>query len=63
MFPDGLRAVNVGLAMFALTPPIIVLVLIVIAFLSTDWTLPADFNGVRVVDWTWANISAFLARL
>ena len=26
-------------------------------------SLPAEFNGVRVVDWTWANIKAFLDSL
>lgn len=26
-------------------------------------SLPAEFDGVRVVDWTWANIKAFLDSL
>ncbi len=26
-------------------------------------TLPAEFNGVRVVAWTWPNIKAFLDRI
>jgi len=26
-------------------------------------SLPAEFSGVRVVDWTWANIKAFLDSL
>lgn len=26
-------------------------------------SLPSEFAGVRVVDWTWPNISAFLNRL
>ena len=26
-------------------------------------SLPAELKGVRVTDWTWANIDAFLARL
>lgn len=30
---------------------------------NRPYSLPAELQGVRVVDWTWANISAFLARL
>lgn len=26
-------------------------------------TLPAEFNGVRVVDWTWDNIASFMNAL
>jgi len=30
---------------------------------SRPATLPAEFNGVRVVDWTWSNIVSFLNSL
>lgn len=30
---------------------------------NRPYGLPAELQGVRVVDWTWDNISSFLARL
>jgi hypothetical protein len=30
---------------------------------NRPYSLPADLQGVRVVDWTWENITAFLNRL
>ncbi|CUX71672.1 MULTISPECIES: TIR domain-containing protein [Agrobacterium] len=30
---------------------------------NRPYSLPADFRQVRVVDWTWANITSFIVRL
>lgn len=30
---------------------------------NRPYSLPVELQGVRVVDWTWDNISSFLARL
>ncbi len=30
---------------------------------NRPYSLPAEFRHVRVVDWTWANISSFIASL
>lgn len=30
---------------------------------NRPYTLPAEFQRVRVVDWSWSNISAFLSHL
>lgn len=30
---------------------------------NRPYSLPSEFQGVRVVDWTWASISGFLSRL
>ncbi len=35
-------------------------------YATTDnrpWSLPSELSGVRVVDWTWPNIKAFIDRL